>query len=220
MGQLTASYDAGTAAAPLVGDTIGVALQKMVVAQPDVEALVSRHQGVRFTYRELGTRSSASRAACSRSASRTGDRVGIWSPNCAEWTLLQFATAPGSGRSSSTSTRRTGRTSSPTRSRHSGVRMLVTAESFKTSRLPRDARSRCGPSCRSSSGSSRSGEAAGGGPDDLVWPRWSICGSGDPGRSGALTARRQLDPTTRSTSSTRAARPATRRARPSRTTTS
>ena len=55
MGQLTASYDAGTAAAPLVGDTIGVALQKMVVAQPDVEALVSRHQGVRLSYGELGT---------------------------------------------------------------------------------------------------------------------------------------------------------------------
>jgi len=50
MGRLTASYDAGVGGARLVGDTIGVALAKMVEAQPDVDALVSRHQGVRLSY--------------------------------------------------------------------------------------------------------------------------------------------------------------------------
>src|SRR4029077_1122606 len=132
MGQLTASYDAGTAASPLVGDTIGVALQKMVVAQPDVEALVSRHQGVRLSYGELGTAAERVARGLLAVGIEIGDRVGIWAPTCAEWTLLQFASA------------RVGAilvNINPAYRPHelayalgqSGVRVLVTARACKTS---------------------------------------------------------------------------------------
>ena len=95
MGQLTASYDAGTAGAPLVGDTIGVALAKMVVAQPDVEALVSRHQGVRLSYSELGAQVEQVARGLLAVGIETGDRVGIWSPTCVEWTLAAVRVRPG-----------------------------------------------------------------------------------------------------------------------------
>jgi len=132
MGQLTASYDAGIAGAPLVGDTIGVALAKMVDAQPDVEALVSRHQGVRLSYSELGTQVEQVARGLLAVGIETGDRVGIWAPTCAEWTLLQFACA------------RVGAILVNVNPAYrpnelayalgqSGVRLLVTARSFKTS---------------------------------------------------------------------------------------
>src|SRR5580765_6473146 len=132
MGQLTASYDAGIAGAPLVGDTIGVALAKMVDAQPDVEALVSRHQGVRLSYSELGAQVEQVARGLLAVGIETGDRVGIWAPTCAEWTLLQFACA------------RVGAILVNVNPAYrpnelayalgqSGVRLLVTARSFKTS---------------------------------------------------------------------------------------
>ncbi len=66
----------------------------MVVAQPDVDALVSRHQGVRLSYgRARRPRSSAVARGLLAVGIETGDRVGIWAPTCAEWTLLQFACA-------------------------------------------------------------------------------------------------------------------------------
>ena len=132
MGQLTASYDAGTAAAPLVGDTIGVALQKMVVAQPDVEALVSRHQGVRLSYGELGTEVERVARGLLAVGIEIGDRVGIWAPTCAEWTLLQFACARiGAILVNVNPAYRPNELAYALR--HSGVRLLVTARSFKTS---------------------------------------------------------------------------------------
>ena len=93
MGRLSSSYDAGGAGAPLVGDTIGAALAKMVDAQPDVDAVVSRHQGIRLSYGQLGEEVEAVARGLLAVGIETGDRVGIWAPTCVEWTLLQFACA-------------------------------------------------------------------------------------------------------------------------------
>ncbi|MFI1868297.1 AMP-binding protein [Streptomyces jumonjinensis] len=86
------SYDHGIAATPLLGDTIGQNLDRAVAAHPDREALVVL-AGPRWTYAEFG-------AAVDRLARgflgigvARGDRVGIWAVNCAEWVLVQYATA-------------------------------------------------------------------------------------------------------------------------------
>ena len=79
---------------PLLGDTIGDNLDRTVARFPDREALVDVPTGRRWTYAELGRRRSTRwPAGCSRRGSRKGDRVGIWAPNCAEWVLVQYATA-------------------------------------------------------------------------------------------------------------------------------
>ena len=219
MGQLTASYDAGTAGAPLVGDTIGVALAKMVVAQPDVEALVSRHQSVRLSYSELGAQVEQVARGLLAVGIETGDRVGIWAPNCVEWTLAAVRDARGSARSSSTSTRPTGRTSSRYALRHSGVRLLVTARSFKTSDYLAMLAGVRGELPDLEMVVTIDGESAGG----AKRPRMARAGRARQRRSPPIRCAIEScssTPTTPSTSSTRAARPATPRAPRSRTTTS
>ncbi|HMK11562.1 MAG TPA: AMP-binding protein [Acidimicrobiales bacterium] len=132
MGRLTASYDAGVGGARLVGDTIGVALAKMVEAQPDVDALVSRHQGVRLSYGDLGSEVEAVARGLLAVGIEVRDRVGIWAPTCVEWTLLQFACARvGAILVNVNPAYRPNELAYALR--HSGVRMLVTARSFKTS---------------------------------------------------------------------------------------
>jgi fatty-acyl-CoA synthase len=86
------SYVHGASDVPLIGATIGDLFDRVVGHAPDNEALVSRHQGLRYTYREL-------QAACDEFARglmalgiANGDRIGIWAPNWAEWVVAQFAT--------------------------------------------------------------------------------------------------------------------------------
>ncbi len=90
---MTLAIDAGPTDIPLLEETIGANLARTVAAHGDREALVSRHQGVRWTYDEFAERV----AICARGLMglglEVGDRVGLWSPNYAEWTLIQFATA-------------------------------------------------------------------------------------------------------------------------------
>jgi len=87
------SYVSGPSSRPLLGDTIGEALRRAVERFGDREALVSVHQGLRYTYRQLWDETSAvARGLLVRGVKR-GDRVGIWSPNRAEWAILQFAAA-------------------------------------------------------------------------------------------------------------------------------
>jgi fatty-acyl-CoA synthase len=83
----------GTSEQPLLGRTIGQQLDLTVSDHGDREAVVSIQQGLRFTYAEL--RDGADRVARSLIALgvRAGDRVGIWSPNRAEWVLTQYGTA-------------------------------------------------------------------------------------------------------------------------------
>lgn len=87
------SYASGTADVPLLGDTIGVVLDRTAAAQPDAEALVDVPTGRRWTYGLL--RDAADDVALGLLAAgvECGDRVGIWAPNQAEWTLVQFGTA-------------------------------------------------------------------------------------------------------------------------------
>jgi len=93
MGKLTQSYVHGASAMPLIGDTIGVHFDQAAARWPESEALVVRHQGVRWTYRELQRQVDACAAGLLALGLESGDRVGIWSPNNAEWVVTQFATA-------------------------------------------------------------------------------------------------------------------------------
>ena len=90
---MTASYVRGSNQPPLLETTIGAAVDLAVARDPDGLALVSRHQGVSWTWAELGARVDAVARGLIAHGLVPGDRVGIWAPNCAEWTLLQFATA-------------------------------------------------------------------------------------------------------------------------------
>lgn len=87
------SYSRGITEPPLLEHTIGEALERAARQWPDTIALISRHQDTRWTW--AGLNDQVDRIACGLLARGVakGDRVGIWAPNCAEWTVTQFATA-------------------------------------------------------------------------------------------------------------------------------
>ena len=87
------SYSSGTSSVPLLGDTIGSNFDAAVRAFGDREALVDRPAGRRWTYAELAADVDALALGLLDRGIAKGDRVGIWAPNCAEWTLTQYATA-------------------------------------------------------------------------------------------------------------------------------
>ncbi|GGY94662.1 AMP-binding protein [Pseudoduganella plicata] len=87
------SYVHGAHDVPLIGQTIGKHLAAIAAAHGDNEALVVPHQGVRLTYREFDARVTALAAGLLGLGLQPGERIGIWSQNCAEWVLTQFATA-------------------------------------------------------------------------------------------------------------------------------
>ena len=90
---LVESYARGATDVPLIEQTIGAFFADMVVRQPDREALVSVHQGRRYTYAQLQTEAHRLASALLGMGLTPGDRVGIWSHNNAEWVLMQMATA-------------------------------------------------------------------------------------------------------------------------------
>ena len=87
------SYAHGACADPLLGETIGHNLARTIARVPDAEALVDRGHAVRYTYAELGEAVDRLAGGMLAAGLRRGDRVGVWSPNRAEWTLTQYATA-------------------------------------------------------------------------------------------------------------------------------
>ncbi len=87
------SYTSGTSDVPLLGLTIGDMFDETVARFPDNEALVSRHQGLRYTYRQLQVEVDRCARALIALGVDKGQRVGIWAPNCAEWAITQFATS-------------------------------------------------------------------------------------------------------------------------------
>ena len=87
------SYDHGVSDKKLIGETIGSYFDRTVETYRDREALVVRHQNVRWSWGELGWRVDDLAAGLLTLGLERGDRVGIWSPNTSEWTLAQFATA-------------------------------------------------------------------------------------------------------------------------------
>ncbi len=87
------SYTHGASGTPLLSDTIGMHLDRVAQAAPDREALVVVSQNVRWTYDRLRRETDAFAAGLLALGLKPGDRVGIWSPNNAEWVVTQFATA-------------------------------------------------------------------------------------------------------------------------------
>ena len=87
------SYVCGTSDQPLIYQTIGDAFDGAVERWADREAIVVRHQDIRWTYRQLGEAVDAFAAGLLALDLEPGDRVGIWSPNNVEWVIAQFATA-------------------------------------------------------------------------------------------------------------------------------
>jgi fatty-acyl-CoA synthase len=139
------SYSSGTSTVPLLGDTIGDNFDRTVKAFSDLDALVDRPSGRRWTYRELALDVRALALGLLELGIGKGDRVGIWSPNRPEWTLTQYATAKIGAILVNIN---------PAYRSHeleyvlnqAGVRLLVAAEKFKTSDyagMIEDVRSRC-----------------------------------------------------------------------------
>ncbi|MEV7354846.1 AMP-binding protein [Kitasatospora sp. NPDC091276] len=87
------SYASGTSDVPLLGDTIGENLDRAVRAFPERDALIDRATARRWTYAELAADVDALALGLLDLGIAKGDRVGIWAPNRAEWTLTQYATA-------------------------------------------------------------------------------------------------------------------------------
>jgi fatty-acyl-CoA synthase len=87
------SYASGVSATPLLGDTIGANLDRTVAAHADRDALVERASGRRWTYEQFSDDVEAVALGLRDLGVVKGDRVGVWAPNCAEWMLVQYATA-------------------------------------------------------------------------------------------------------------------------------
>jgi fatty-acyl-CoA synthase len=87
------SYTSAVSDTPLLGDTIGENLDRTVARYPDRLALVDLPAGLRLSYAELNAEVDALALGLLAAGITKGDRVGIWAPNCAEWTLTQYATA-------------------------------------------------------------------------------------------------------------------------------
>jgi fatty-acyl-CoA synthase len=88
-----ASYVSGTSDIPLLGCTIGEMFDQIVALYPDQEALIVRHQELRYTYRQLEMEVDRCARGLMALGLQKGERIGIWSPNRAEWTITQFATS-------------------------------------------------------------------------------------------------------------------------------
>ncbi|SFW61952.1 AMP-binding protein [Amycolatopsis australiensis] len=129
------SYASGISEVPLLGDTIGDNFDRTVAAFGDRDALVDRAAGRRWTYRELAAEVDALALGLVAQGIGKGDRVGIWSPNRAEWTFLQYATAKIGAILVNIN---------PAYRSHeleyvlnqAGIRMLVASDKFKTSDYP------------------------------------------------------------------------------------
>ncbi|MCH9666878.1 MAG: AMP-binding protein [Actinomycetia bacterium] len=87
------SYAAGLEEPPLLWETIGDNLARTVDRVGDREALIECATGRRWTYPEFSEATRRIATALLQRGIRPGDRVGIWSPNTAEWTMIQYATA-------------------------------------------------------------------------------------------------------------------------------
>ncbi|KIU18719.1 AMP-binding protein [Mycolicibacterium llatzerense] len=126
------SYDAGPTDTPILEETIGANFERTAAAYPDTLALVDRGQGLRYTYAELNAEVDLIARGLLARGIEKGDRVGIWSPNCAQWIVTQLATAKIGAILVNVN---------PAYRVHelayvlnqSGMRMLISATSFKTS---------------------------------------------------------------------------------------
>jgi fatty-acyl-CoA synthase len=126
------SYSHGTAEQTLLGETIGANLTRTAAAFGERDAVVDVPAGRRWTYAQLDADTDTLARGLIAAGMKAGDRVGIWAPNCAEWVLLQYATAKaGVILVNINPAYRSHELTYVLR--QSGVRLLVSAESFKTS---------------------------------------------------------------------------------------
>ncbi|GLO10327.1 TPA: AMP-binding protein [Pseudomonas putida] len=126
------SYTRGRQDQALLTQTIGQAFDATVARCADAEALVSRHQGLRYSWRQLAEQVEVHARALMALGVNTGERVGIWSPNCAQWCILQLASAKvGAILVNINPAYRVGELEYVLR--QSGCRWLVCADAFKTS---------------------------------------------------------------------------------------
>ena len=87
------SYVHGASDLPLLGQTIGQNLRQTTEKYPSEDALICVHQNYRATYTEFWNQTSEVAKALIALGAKKGDRIGVWSPNCYQWVLLQYATA-------------------------------------------------------------------------------------------------------------------------------
>jgi fatty-acyl-CoA synthase len=129
---MTDSYARGDTSAAMLDETIGANLDRAVASFGGRDALISCAQHRRYTYAELGSAVNELARALMGAGLDQGDRIGIWSPNCVEWTLVQYATAKlGAILVNVNPAYRTSELQYALR--QSGCRMLVAAPAFKTS---------------------------------------------------------------------------------------
>ena len=126
------SYVHGASSIALLGETIGENLRRTAESFPNAEALVVGHQNYRATYQQLWDQTATVARGLLARGLRKGDRVGIWSPNRAEWVVLQYATARiGAILVNINPAYKTAELSYALQ--QSGTSMLVLAKSFRTS---------------------------------------------------------------------------------------
>jgi fatty-acyl-CoA synthase len=126
------SYASGISDLPLLGETIGENLENTVARFGDREALVDVAAGARWTYAEFDAAVNRVALGLLARGIEKGDRVGIWAPNCAEWVIVQYATAKiGAILVNVNPAYRTHELDYVVK--QSGMRMLISAVSFKTS---------------------------------------------------------------------------------------
>ncbi|HEY5420095.1 MAG TPA: AMP-binding protein [Marmoricola sp.] len=129
---MTESYAAGETTPDLLDETIGANFERTVAAYGGSEALVEFATGRRWTYDELNRDVDALARGLIGAGIATGDRVGVWAPNCAEWTISQFAAAKvGAILVNVNPSYRTHELSYAVN--QSGLKMLISAVEFKTS---------------------------------------------------------------------------------------
>jgi len=126
------AHDRGPKDVPLLDETIGANFERTVAANAEREALVEMTSGRRWTWAQLDADVDAVASGLLAAGLDKGDRVGIWAPNCAEWTLVQFATAKlGLILVNVNPAYRTHEFAYAVN--QSGMRMLIAASTFKTS---------------------------------------------------------------------------------------
>jgi fatty-acyl-CoA synthase len=179
------SYSHGTSATPLLGETIGANLRRVAGQFGGNEVLVDVPTGRRWTYRQFDADTDTLARGLLAAGIQARDRVGIWAPNCAEWVLLQFATAKiGAILVNINPAYRSHELAFVLR--QSQVKLLVSAESFKTSDY------------RAMIGEVRGDPGDLGALEDVVYigsPEWDALlagGAGGAGDDGAV-ARREAE---------------------------
>jgi fatty-acyl-CoA synthase len=129
---VSSSYEAGPTDTPILEETIGANFERTAAEHGGVEALVDVAQGLRYTYAAMNAEVDVVARGLMAKGVEKGDRVGIWAPNCAQWTIAQYACAKAGAILVNIN---------PAYRTHelayvlnqSGTRLLIAATSFKTS---------------------------------------------------------------------------------------